>query len=247
MSAKFKYVKNKSLYPKLKGTTGKVVPVKVVNQKKKYRRTNLTTIDRIPFLPIKKWAVLPYHETIKISTGTSPETAGTDIWSMNGLNDPEVILGGHQPMGFDQAMLFYEHYTVQSCKWTIQAYAGTVSDSKQAVAVGYYLSASSVGNITGSDRIVENGLMKRKILSANNNNSKDMVTISGSLNLDKFFGKKIINEDDYRGQLTTLPAEQVYIVFFCNSLDVPTSVDVVFDITFQYTVCFTEPKKLAQS
>lgn len=245
MSAKSTYLKNKSMFEKLKGTSGKIVPVKVVNQKKKTRRTNLTMINRTPFLPIKKWATLPYHETFKIATGANVETAGTMIWSLNGMYDPEFGIGGHQPMGFKQAMAFYEHYTVQSCKWTIQAYTGQ-SESKQSVAVGYYLSAST-NIITESDRIVENGLMKRKIAPASSGNSRDVITLSGSLKLDKFFGKKTINEDDYRGQLTVNPQEQAYIVFFCNSLDILSSVDVVFDVTFQYTMLFTEPKKVPQS
>jgi len=206
---------------------------------------SLTERATIPFLPISKWCYnMPYHEVVTLTTNVSPEVATTLVWTMNGLFDPEVPVGGHQPMGFDQAMAFYEHYTCVANEVTVTFCSGAANND--AIACGFYLSSSATP-VTVSDQIVENGLLYRKILTSNVNNSKDIQTISAKINLTKFFGKKIINEDDYRGNAAALPTEQAYMIFFVNNLSGTNTNPVIMDITTNYTVKFTEPKKIPQS
>lgn len=50
----------------------------------------------------------------------------------NGLFDPQVSLGGHQPMGFDQIGLYYGYVTVTGAKITTK---WTVNDSSLSVPV----------------------------------------------------------------------------------------------------------------
>lgn len=242
--------KPKYAYSVAKKKAQPVVVVKPKARRKKQALTtgrNLTFSRMTPFLPIRKWGYnMPYHEVFVLSGPATPETVTTLGWTLNGAWDPEVPAGGHQVMGFDTAMQYYEHYTVTKCSWTIQVYANNNSPelNVSAIAAGYYISPDNVP-ITGADAIVENGLMRRKIMTPNVANSRDMITLTGSLDMAAYFGKKIINEDDYRGDVSSNPAEQVYIYFFCHPLTVAQSVPVTFDVTMKYTALFTEPRKLA--
>lgn len=42
-----------------------------------------------------------------------------DLYRGNGLYDPEVAVGGHQPRMFDQMCLFYQSYLVLGSKISI--------------------------------------------------------------------------------------------------------------------------------
>lgn len=47
-----------------------------------------------------------------MSGGTLGSTGGTTWYRMNGMYDPETIIGGHQPYGFDQMAALYNTFTV---------------------------------------------------------------------------------------------------------------------------------------
>jgi len=223
--------------------------LKTYKKKKVYRKKAavktgyaITTLLHTPLMPIKKYGKLPYNANIAWATGAA--VIGGYVFTANGLYDPDITGVGHQPMGFDQALAFYEHYTCVANEVTVTFCSGAANND--AIACGFYLSSSATP-VTVSDQIVENGLLYRKILTSNVNNSKDIQTISAKINLTKFFGKKIINEDDYRGNAAALPTEQAYMIFFVNNLSGTNTNPVIMDITTNYTVKFTEPKKIPQS
>jgi len=233
-----KKAKTKSAKPKSKPARGPLQNSK-----------SLTMIKQVPFLGIRHWSRnMPYHEVYQLSSGATPATVNFVSFSLNGLFDPEVPVGGHQPMGFDQAMLFYEHYTVTEAEWTISftPNSGATLGGSTNYAVGYTITPDAAG-ITNADALVENGLMKRAIITSNSSNSNNRATMSGKLNLSKYFGKNILNEDDYRGNAAALPVEQVYLEIFAHPLSATTAVDFDLDVTFEYTALFTEPKKQTQS
>jgi len=66
-------------------------------------------VQRVLF-PVKTSRRLVYHDTVFV-TSTSGVPA-TYVFSTNGLYDPNITGTGHQPAGFDQIMLYYNHYYV---------------------------------------------------------------------------------------------------------------------------------------
>lgn len=84
-------------------------------QKRKVRRRSAPrngsnmTITRGP-LPNKHKATLSFvsHEVLNPGVGAITTLA----FSANGLFDPYLALGGHQPRGFDQMMTMFQKYTV---------------------------------------------------------------------------------------------------------------------------------------
>lgn len=84
----------------------------------KRRRLYKPPYARLPFFrnviadtPAVKYAKLTYvaHENVN---GPGVNNIVVKEYRINGMYDPEVALGGHQPMGFDEMMTQYEKFTV---------------------------------------------------------------------------------------------------------------------------------------
>lgn len=176
----------------------------------------------------------------------------THVFSANGLYDPDITTTGHQPIGFDQMMLSYEHYSVIRSKITI----GFVNNSSYAVRAGIYLSPDNTP-ITDPRQLMENGLVKHVILDAKGGASTDpgvsgrVKTVTLDCDVRKYFGKQRYSqllEPQYSGSVSSDPVEGVYFMVFAYSshTGVATS-QVLFDATLSYDTIYTEPRKLGIS
>ena len=74
-------------------------------------------------VPDSKVVKMRYVDQFTIDPGLG--TAGHISLRANGLFDPYVPVGGHQPYSFDQYMEFYNRYTVLGSKITVTFSAGT--------------------------------------------------------------------------------------------------------------------------
>lgn len=209
-------------------------------------------VYRTPLWPISKLMHDQLYYTYGITlSGTSGVTA-THTFSANGIFDVDITSIGHQPMGFDQLILAYEHYSVIRAKITI----GLVNNSSYAVRAGVYLSPDGVA-ITDPSEIMENGLVKHVILDAKGGASTDpgvsgrVKTITLDCDVKKYFGKSKYSElleTSFRGDASNNPAEQVYFnVFAFSSHTGTTNSQVLFDATISYDVIWHEPRKVAAS
>jgi len=200
--------------------------------------TNLNT----PVLPIKKRATLSYYDNNNFTTGAAASSGY--VFTANGLYDPNITGVGHQPMGFDQMMLFYEHYTVTSCRLTVNFYN---ADATNTAMVGILVAPDATLE-TNYSKLNENGLLKKIHLSPTGSNPNNFKTISMQVNISKINGKKDVkSEDDFRGDVASNPLEQTYFhVFGYNFINVNT-VSIYFETLLEYTAEFTEPKKMIQS
>lgn len=193
-------------------------------------------------MPVEKFAVLPYNESALISAPTLG-VATAYVFSANGLYDPNITGTGHQPMGFDQAMLFYEHYTVTHVKVTVNWLNTDIDDSAM---VGILVAPDTTVEANAT-RLNENGLLVKRIIQPNasgmNNKSMSILVDIGKVN-----GKKDVTaENDFRGDVASNPVEQSYIHLFCYNFSSSNTVGLAFDVLLEYTAKFTEPRKMTQS
>lgn len=97
-----------------------IVPVRQV-------RRRLNPVSSVPRLfpkyfadtPPRKYCKLRYVVTESI-TGPAVGAIVVRQYRANGMYDPEVAVGGHQPFGFDQLMGQYHHFTVIKSKCTLE-------------------------------------------------------------------------------------------------------------------------------
>lgn len=202
---------------------------------------------RTPLFPTRFSKTLVYVETALTVTGTSGLT-GNYFFSANGLYDPNVTGTGHQPMGFDQMMLMYNHYTVTASKITVTG----VNSSAAGIyaAMGVYLSPDTT-SITSASQLIENGFMVWKPLYPIGS-----IGSIGKLNLNCNVGayfardkkrRELLEDTDLYGTQAANPNDQVYFTVCVFDHTGGNTVQLDLTVEIEYQVIFWEPKKLTQS
>lgn len=194
----------------------------------------------IPLFPIRRKCMLRYHEQTFTLTSTTGSVS-TYVFSANGLYDPNVTGTGHQPMGFDQMMLSYEHYCTLNARIKVDAYTTTSGIACVAVT-----RRSASTPITVVEQIMEEGNIVSDLTLASGIYGS-MRSLQMDLDVAKFGGTdNLLDNDDYRGDVTTNPVEQSYFHIQVWS-PLAGTVTVGFRVTIEYEAMFTEPRLLTQS
>jgi hypothetical protein len=199
----------------------------------------------IPIFPIvKRVNGMMYSTYVNLTAGAG--VVGGYVFSANGAFDPDITSTGHQPMGFDQMMLFYEQYTVMASRLRVQTVNGSAT-----VFVNTFLYVSPDTTIlTDSDRAVENGLIKRVTLGpyVGANSSK---TMEISCNVPKYFGrtpgKGFINDVTVSGTAAANPSEQVYYIIATQDIARTAAISSYCNVEIEFDIYFWEPRKLTSS
>jgi hypothetical protein len=180
---------------------------------------------------------LNYYDTATISTGAG--SAGTRVYSCNGLYDPDITGTGHQPMPFDQLMLTYEHYVCTSALITV-----SFRNSSTTATMGIGISANaSATPTTATQTLIENGVMVRDRLSPYPYpGSQGSLTFH--VNVSKFGSvPDLLDNPDYEGSVSANPVEQSYFHISVWNPDSVSAVDCLTEIWIQYFAIFREPRK----
>jgi len=199
-------------------------------------------IRGIPLFPARsKRMLLRYADTFSLTSTTG--AVASYVFSANGLYDPNITGTGHQPMGFDQMMVSYEHYCVLGARIRINARCGSVTNTFPTVAVS--LSAAATP-ITNSQQITECGNAVLQFLYPQGIYG-GMRTVENAIDIAKFGGvNDVLDNPEFRGDIATNPTEQMYFhvqTFDTELITCATSIDVVIE----YEAVFTEPRQLSQS
>lgn len=187
---------------------------------------------------------LRYHEQgIDLNPGVSGAVS-TYVFSANGLYDPNITGVGHQPLGFDQLMAFYNHFTVIAARITVKF---VNADDTYPQLAGIHVSGTSS---TEADPavIIENGMTNFQLLTPGSDGGKNSTELTQQVSVSSFMGRKnIMSEDDLRGSAAANPAEQVYFHVWAAPYNQTDTGVVAAVATIDYITVFTEPKELALS
>lgn len=197
-------------------------------------------LSYMPVFPSSIRRRLTYYDTgnLTVTSGTLNYT----VFSANGLYDPNISGIGHQPTGFDQMMVFFDHYVVVSCRATVNWF-NTSSASSAQVA----LLLNSSNSLTSSyTEIAEGGYSVREFMGALG--STDSVKTSRlSVNIPKFAGTPNVRDaTDLWGTIGSNPNEQTY--FDLAAWDFQGGSPAMrYEILLEYDAWFLEPRKLSSS
>lgn len=213
-------------------------------RKRAYNRVPRNYIGYASGMPKTRRAKLRYT-TVSNHTGALATMVNTQFRA-NGCHDPEVAVGGHQPMAWDNWKALYNHYVVVGSKITVKVSAQH-NAARTPTVVGLYLADDSTIPYTSYDGLIES----RKGTYTFVQIAQDTVqTLTNTFGAKKFFNLTDVKDNVQRIGTTTEadPTEQAIYYIYSQSIGMAgTSLDLNIIVTVDYIVDFSEPKDLAQS
>lgn len=187
-------------------------------------------------LPLRAKNVMRYAATTDITMLGSGEQV--IAYRANGMFDPEVALGGHQPLYFDQLSAIYNHWHVVASKIKIRIVPlfGAVGSLNATMLIDDDTTLSSTAT-TSRERP---GAVSW-ITSA----AQDDVGRTIYWNAQKTFGGNIIDNDDLKGTAAADPTEESIFWLYLSGGTLDNPWRVYADI--EYTVVWSELKSMSAS
>jgi len=193
--------------------------------------------------PKTKIVNMRYADSYEISLNSTPGALTSLKWRANSVFDPDFTNVGHQPMGYDQWALFYNHYVVLGSKISI-GLTGVAAAADGAVVSNLSLQASGTNAYTTMSEFIEKGLGSTKLLQGflGNSNTKQLASYSAK----KFYNVKDVKDNLDRigaafGANATDPA------FYYLSIQGQPSVRLHMIVIIDYIVLMSEPNDLPAS
>jgi len=195
--------------------------------------------------PLRVRRILRYAQTNNLDVANFG--SALQVFRANSLYDPDFTGSGHQPNGFDQLMVAYNHYTVTRARINVrvlQVGTGGGAIEPGAIVLGY----SDNGNFMASQADYPTAVEKRNVFASafygNATSTGNTFTISGSLDIAALLGKtpqQLIEMANLRGDSSNNPAEVFYfeVGLFSFSSN-PGAITVIS--TVEFDAVFTEPK-----
>lgn len=212
---------------------------------------NVTLARRLPRagFPDKHLCRLKYVQQISLNPAVGGVTS--HVFRANSLFDPDFTGVGHQPLGFDQMMLWFNHYNVLKSTIKVQHLSenprSTIA-SQDPCQFGIMLTADGgqTGRAANVEHLIEQraqqGAVKYGGVYQNSNDS----TAYGTFNHRKFFGQSW-EQSIFRGSRIANPTEDAYFEVWAASVngnDPPTH---TFLVTIEFYALLSEPVELPQS
>jgi hypothetical protein len=195
------------------------------------------SIPSVPLFGQRTRKPIRYYFAGTITSGAS--TTGTYVISANGAYDPDITGTGSQPMGFDQMMTFYNHYTVLRSR--IRVVFKTNSTNLRAT-VALSVSGSSTAT-TSIEQLVENGNLTFQVLEFAGAYG-GACTLSRAVNTAKFQGiDDAMDDPNMRGDSASNPTEQLYYHLSVWNPASATTLSTDFQVLVEYDTMFHEPRK----
>jgi hypothetical protein len=226
-------------------------PKKLRRKAKLYKASPAATPRSIPNQPFPPafQTTLTYVETV-----TSPSTiagaASVYLFRANSCYDPNYTGAGHQPLGFDQWMAFYNHYTVVSS--SIEAHFNVNSETVATggeTAIGVALLASNSA-LTDLNRLQEAPQSRWKVMPAGAPQLPSTMLVRHHFDGAKFFNVPygtMLGTTAYSGDDSSNPTEDSYFELFSALTNANSNAARNVTVTIRYKVVFTEVKLLTTS
>lgn len=192
-----------------------------------------------PVFPARTTRKLRYSTSVSLSSASG--AVASYVFSANGLFDPDITSTGHQPMGFDQMMLSYNHYAVTSAK-LIATFRNTTTT---ASSVSISVSPDSTPR-TEIERILEFGMLNKDTLEFKGVTGS-IKTLESACSIKKVQGvRDVVDVVELQGNSAANPVEQTY--FHVQMWDAAGGTgSATVDILIEYNAVFMEPRVLSQS
>lgn len=196
----------------------------------------------MPVFPASIVKTLRYSTSI--SLGAAAGALNTWIFRANDLFDPDFSGTGHQPMGFDQLMAWYNHFCVVRAKIVC-----TFRNIGTTSAYGAIRVDGSNTALTVIDRLVEDGGLTMDIFEAKGVTGSNK-TLALDINIGKLQGvsrSALTADPTLRGDAATSPTEVTYFHLAVWDPAALATTSFIVDVILEQTSHFMEPRDLTES
>jgi len=191
-------------------------------------------------------SIMSRHRSVTI-LNSDPASSGKLVWvfSANGMFV-------RQPMGFDEMMARYNHFTVVGSKITVKAFPFVVGN----VDPGMIIITTSANEETDTTYASLEHLLEQRLSTGKKMVGSQGVTTAGGgtvicsarFSAKKFFGTKfIVGGSQYRGSSTANPTEGAFFNVHHHSIAANNPGALSLVVQIDYIAVFSEPKHMARS
>lgn len=156
--------------------------------------------------------------------------AGSQVFRLGSIFDPDFTNVGHQPVGHDQYALLYERYQVYEIEYHVE-FCNRDTAQNQCVGVRF---SDVTDTSTDRDVNIENGYVEWAVLGPSQAGPR---TFRGKVYNHAVHGvtyKQYMGNDDYGAQFGSNPVEDAFMVLFADGLgDDSDAVDGVVSIVYK--------------
>lgn len=186
------------------------------------------------------------HMYVDTTIQLNPGLAGVPDFhnfSANGLYDPDISGVGHQPMGFDQMIALFNHYTVTMSKIRV-TFVNEDANYPQIVGVRI---AASTSTPSDANQFIELTSGKWAVVG-DFGSAQEQKTLTLECPVGSWLGRpNVLNEDDLRGDDSANPTEDVIFQIIAQPIQGVDSGRVDCVVQIEYTAIWTEPRLTAGS
>lgn len=194
-------------------------------------------------LGFPKRMVMTHRYCEQVSLTSTAGVLNKYQWSCNGMYDPNVQVGGHQPYYFDQMMALYNHYTVIGSK--IKITVVPASSNTTATFVGVYKDDDTTTTDISDITVLAEQSQQR--VRTFNVGATDPSIFTLKWSAKKTFGGSILANDNLQGNIAGNPTEQTYYTVGVQGFSAGANNSVTFLVELTYIAVWDELKTVAQS
>lgn len=195
----------------------------------------------MPLFPARTTKWLRYSADISLSSSSG--AVSTYVFAANDLFDPDRTGTGHQPMGFDQMMIFYNHFCVTHCKAKI-----IFKSAAGATGTACVRQDASSTPITVIDQILEiGGLVQTTLETIGGFGANKEIEIGLSVAKLQGVSETALTADStLRGNAAASPTEVTYFhLQLWNAAGVTCTANVA--VLLEFRAIFMEPRDATES
>ncbi len=217
---------------------------KKVYRKKRYSKRPAKGLNSLAYQgPLRRQlkTTMTYCDQYTLQPTSAPVTSH-QMFSLNGLHDPDITGFGHQPRGFDQLMTLYDHYVVIGVQ--VEALVTNLTTATAAV-----VATIRDNNVPDTNFISQMENPNRKtIMLAGSDAGGSAKSIKFNFNPNKFLGRSHpLSDPDVKGTATANPLEGCFLQIGHLSDNGNTRNPISLTITMKYLCVLIEPKQVGES
>lgn len=191
---------------------------------------------RVAGFPDKLRTSIKYIEYVQLDAGAT--TVAKAQYRMNGLVDPTVAVGGHQPLGFDNFMAVYQKFEVLNCKVRFT----NINASDAHFVYGIVVNELNETVPTSANTLLELGKNCIYQFCHGYGTSKQYAQyVEVNRNIARNLGYAL-GDDVLKGTATTDPSQQLLATLFCGTIDGTDVAAQGFCVCLEYDVVFSTPQ-----